>query len=48
MSYCTVEDIRAEGFTEEDCPDEVVERLIKLSRPSNRTIFRAARTDGKA
>ena len=31
MSYCTVEDIRAEGFTEEDCPDEVVERLIKLS-----------------
>ena len=31
MSYCTLEDIRTEGFTEEDYPDEVAERLIKLS-----------------
>ena len=31
MSYCTVEDIRAEGFTKEDYPDEVVQGLIKLS-----------------
>lgn len=31
MSYCTVEDIRAEGFTEENYPDELVEQLIKLS-----------------
>ena len=31
MSYCTVEDLRAEGFTEEEYPDEVAEKLIGLA-----------------
>lgn len=31
MSYCTIDDIRSEGFTEEKYPDEVVEKLIGLA-----------------
>ena len=31
MSYCTIDDIRSEGFTEEEYPDEVVEKLIGLA-----------------
>ncbi len=31
MSYCTVEDIRAEGVSEEDYSDEQLERLITIS-----------------
>lgn len=31
MSYCTVEDIRAEGVSEEDYTDEQLERLIAAS-----------------
>jgi hypothetical protein len=31
MSYCTIEDLRAEGISEEDYSDEELERLISLS-----------------
>ena len=31
MSYCTVDDIRAEGISEEDYSDEHLERLIAIS-----------------
>ena len=31
MSYCTVEDLRNEGLTEDDYSDERLSELIKMS-----------------